>query len=376
MRNLLVLLIAIILSFSCSVEYETEHVVSIDVDSCLASGGVSIYDIFDKVELIQLDNSSPLSNSVYTGIANMTTDGSKFYILDGRSYEINVYDQSGRLICNADNVGRGPGEYTIASQIIYNSRLNSIEVLNPMGKILRYSCDSLKYESELNISGGPSATHYISQIDDDYFLYSHTDVEQLYMLSGNSMSVPLGYNPPIHLRNYMSASSGVFMLWDKPCVFRPYDGKVFYIDVADKSLRSLMEWDMGIYNSKFRHIPKYDDTRKYGDFILNYSQNHIAAFCSIDATGDQIFASVILKGDIYTLAYDLKDGTYHLFNRTVEGMDFMPELFYGNAMYKYVDCMSLIDFIDRNILDLQSQSVYDAIIREEGSAIIKYTLKR
>lgn len=376
MRNILILFLFAVIYSSCSIKHDTDHIIKIDVDSCLTNNRVSIYDIFDKIELIQLDDSLLTSNTVYSGATNITTDGSNFYLLDCKSLTVNVYSQDGKSLYKVNNVGRGPGEYTMAAQIYYNNRLKLIEILNPIGKVLRYSCDSLKFVSELNFTGGPFATHYISQIDEYYYLYSHSDEEQLYMLNESSdITTPLGYNSPTHLRHYMAASSGVFKLYDKPCIFRPYDGKVFTINTESKSLNPLLDWDMGKYGCELKDIPKYDDARKYEDFIINYSQNHIAAFCSISGTSEQIFATLIFKGDIYTLVYNIIDNTYQLFDKTSEGMRFLPELFYENVMYKFVDCTSLTSFINKDILDDNSQKIFDQINQEDGCGIIKYTLK-
>lgn len=126
------------------------------------------------------------------------------------------------------------------------------------------------------------------------------------------------------------------MISGRPCVFRPYDGQIFHIDAKHESLIPLIGWNMGKYTCRLGDIPIYDDARKYEDFIINYSQNHIAAFCSICGMKEHIFAAMVLKGEIYILCYNLVDNQYHVFNKTKE--------------------------------------IYDLIIREEGSAIIKYTL--
>ena len=144
MRNILILFLFAVIYSSCSIKHDTDHIIKIDVDSCLTNNRVSIYDIFDKIELIQLDDSLLTSNTVYSGATNITTDGSNFYLLDGKSLTVNVYSQDGKSLYKVNNVGRGPGEYTMAAQIYYNNRLKLIEILNPIGKVLRYSCDLLR----------------------------------------------------------------------------------------------------------------------------------------------------------------------------------------------------------------------------------------
>lgn len=118
MKRLVSLFLFVILCSSCFTEQDgCERIISIDIDSCLTTGGVSIYDIFTKVELIQLDDSIPISNTVHTGMTNITTDGHNFYLLDSKNLSIHVYASDGKLLNHTDNVGRGPGEYTMACQI-------------------------------------------------------------------------------------------------------------------------------------------------------------------------------------------------------------------------------------------------------------------
>ena len=73
------------------------HKIQVNIDS-LAKEQVSIYDIFSKVELVSLDNEYPVGNIVYTGASNITWDGSRFYILDVRTFGINVYGADGTLL--------------------------------------------------------------------------------------------------------------------------------------------------------------------------------------------------------------------------------------------------------------------------------------
>ena len=68
------------------------HKIQVDIDS-LAKEQVSIYDIFSKVELVSLDNEYPVGNIVYTGASNITWDGSKFYILDVRTFASEAFGQ-------------------------------------------------------------------------------------------------------------------------------------------------------------------------------------------------------------------------------------------------------------------------------------------
>ena len=363
--------------FSCSRNNQDIETLAIDIEASRSNREVSIYDIFSKIEVIALDDTYLISNSIHTGEAYITFDGDNFYILDNSSYKVNVYTSDGRILYHSDKVGRGKGEYTMAYQIEYDPYDNKIEILNPMGKILRYNTDSLKFESELNFMGNPLSTHNFLHIKDSYILYSAREDDKLYSLDNKTREVKsYGYSPEEYLRKYISPQSPFFYINHDPCIFRPYDGTIFRFDVGKHTLEPIIKWDFRKYQCRLKDIPPDKSAREYHDFILKYSKKHIAAFTNIKSTKNRLFASVIFKGEIYTLYYNTSQNNYFFFNETSEGIKFLPELFYNDIMYKYADSSSLPDFIKKELLDSHSQKEYDKIIKDDCSAIIKYTLKQ
>ena len=370
------LLAATVLVSCCSGVNESQKTLTVDIDYLLSNEKVSIYDMFSKVELIALDSTCPISNSVHTGESYLTYDGENFYVLDERTYKVNVYKDNGDILCHADKVGRGPSEYAMGYQIEYNPSADKIEILNPMGKILQYETGSFEYVSELNFMGKPLSTHNFCVSGKDYILYSSREEDKLYVLCGDDSEVmSFGYTPPEYLRKYISPQSPFFYMNDAPCIFRPYDGLIYMLDVSDHTMNVILGWDFGKYQCRFQDIPYDKSVMEYREFILDYSQNHIASFFNIKSVDDRIFASVIFKGNTHTVYYDLRNDQTFFFRDTIEEMLFLPELFHGNVMYKFVDCKNLPDFVNRSILDVQSQQAYDKVVEEEGAAIIKYTLK-
>lgn len=375
----IVLLIALLsVCTGCSRSDGQHLVVPVDVDACLSGEDVSIFDMFSAVELIHLDESYPVSNGVHTGASYITYDGNNFYILDARNYTVNVYGSDGAFRAHVDKVGRGPGEYTMGYQIEYNSDSGEIEILNPMGKMLRFDSASFEYVSELNFMGRPLSSHNFCRVGNDYIIYTSSSHEEdkLYRLyAETSEVVSYGYRPPEYLSDYISPQAPFFKIDDTPCIFRPYDGLVYAFDVSGVSMSPLIEWDFGKYRCRLKDIPPGKNNREYYAFILDYSQSHIASFINIKSSADKIFASVIFKGETYTVYHELDSGETLFFLTTSEGMKFLPEIFDGKTMYKYVDSSSLKEFVCRDILDGSSKAAYDAVLSEDGGAIIKYTLK-
>ena len=350
------------------------HKIQVDIDS-LAKEQVSIYDIFSKVELVSLDNEYPVGNIVYTGASNITWDGSRFYILDVRTFGINVYGADGTLLKHSDKVGRGPGEFTMADQIYYNKDLDLIEILNPMGRIFRYTPDSLKFVSEMNYMGkGLLATHDYVQRGKTYILYSSSIDDQLWDLDTETGALSkYDYRSPEYLRRYISPQAPFFDIGGSPCFFRPYDGLIYTFDIDSHHVVPFIEWDLGKRQCLVENIPEHTSY----DFIIENSRKIASPYINIKAAGNTVFASVIYGGGKeYTLYHDLDTGETHFFHMTEEGMEFLPEIFdhERKRMFKFIDFKYLPEYINRDILDARSRAAYDKVLEEEGSAIAIYYL--
>ena len=359
---------------------EPEHPVrgsmEIDVEG-LAEKPVSIYDLFSKVEIVALDGSVPISNSVYTGASNIAFDGDNFYILDMKTLGLCVFDGNGGLVCHADKRGRGPGEYTMADQVMYNPILDMVEILDPRGRIYRYSTDSLKFMSVLDYTDECLATHNYFTDGERYILYSFSSEDKFWDLdTGKSEIVSYGYRPPEYLVRLVSPQSPFFEIDGKPAVFRIFDGLVYVFDDVSHRLVPYIGWDFCKYQGRLEDIPEYDSAREYHEFILDYSGRKLCPFIDMKGCGEKIFASVIFDcGKTWTLYHDMESGESCLFWKTVDGMLFLPELFHDGIMYKYTDAHNLPDYVSREILDDSSRKAYDKVLSECGSAIIKYYLK-
>ncbi len=355
-----------------------ENLISIDVDKLLCEE-VSIFDIFSEVEVVPLDSKCPLSNTVYTGMSNLAFDGELFYILDTKTLDLCVFKNDGKFVGRADKTGRGPGEYTMADQLVYNPSIDAVEVLDPRGRIYRYSTDSLEFESMLDFSSERlAATHNFFVDGEKYILYSFSNEDKVWCFdTGDPSLFSYGYRPPEYLVKYVSAQSPFFEFDGDAAFFGTLDGLIYVFDNVSRSLVPYIGWDFGKYQGRLSDIPVYDSARGYDEFILDYSRRKLCPFIDMKCSGRKLFASVIYDyGKTYTLYHDMDTGESRLFWKTREGMLFLPELFHDGKMYKYVDATKLPDYVDRGILDDSSQAAYDNVMSENSSAIVKYSLKK
>ena len=182
MKKLCFLVVFIIFLASCKDKTTDVEVLSVDVAANLATEP-SIFDMFTKVELDVLSSPYPISNHVFSGEKYITSDGLDLYILDERNFSIQVFDMDGNFKLRADRVGRSRQEFTMGYQIGYNEDNCLIEVLNPMGKIMRYTPDSMSFDSVIDMTGkGLLAMHEFFRMGEEYVIHSRSIEDRYWCL--------------------------------------------------------------------------------------------------------------------------------------------------------------------------------------------------
>lgn len=348
--------------------------IRINVESLL-SEETSVYDIFSEVDVVCLDDTVPLTYSVFNGSPWVDCSEDNLFVLDPHTFSVHVYDKKGRFVEKADLYGRGAGEYIMAQMLRYNRTEKLLEVLDPTGKIYRYTTSPIKFHSLVDCTGkGLLSAHYYLFDGENYILYSHREEEKLWVLRGGEDTLQqLGYRLPDYLRLYTYLQRPVFEKDGKIYVYNSYDGAVDCINVEDGKLERVFEWDFGKYQAQLADIPEFDSAREYVDFIKSFSNRKVSPFIDMKIVGDKIFANVIFEGGkIYTLIYDLENSRSYLFDKTAEGMKFFHGNVLGNKMYMLVESEELPEFVNRDILDEVSQKEYDKVMDTEGMAVVWY----
>ena len=132
----------ITLLLSCSNSQNSNSTISIDLD---ASKSISINNIFSKMEIIPLETNE---KSIIQNIDKIIEYQSFIYILDRRQKAVLIFDSHGKFISKINTIGRAPDEFYLLEDIVINRFANTLECLDPMGKILTYSLQG-QYQSSI-----------------------------------------------------------------------------------------------------------------------------------------------------------------------------------------------------------------------------------
>lgn len=119
-----------------------ENVVYISLDSMYSEKNIYIKDIVP----LETTDISVIGRS-----RKVIEHDEKYYILDYRERDIKVFDDQGRYLREFGNIGQGVHEYISLEDININPYSNSLDILDPRGKLLSLDLKTHQYNPDIII---------------------------------------------------------------------------------------------------------------------------------------------------------------------------------------------------------------------------------
>ena len=375
MRNTVIIFITcLFLLYSCkNTEQEQTCTLDINVDKCI-NESVSINEIFDEISLIQIDSGFLISNPSYMGSAYYTYGKEHFFILDVISQKIHIVDSEGKYITTDNHVGRGPGEYTLARQIQFDDMTGLVNVLDPRGRILQYEMgeNTLNFVNQISFLDYQNAAHNFHVRGNDCILSNLTQTKPLSYLNLQSGEyMVLDYEIPQWYFDCWYPRPPFFEWSDIVCYLEYHDGTIHSIDKG--SISPMIFLDFGKSTCKIGNIPTNHDADYYREWIANGLKYVLPIFAMVRLC-DTLLALCIYRGDTCAIVYDLASGKHKFFHQTLEGLRFEPGIIVDGAMYSFVDCSTIHEYLNPEYLDSNNAEIYHDIVNNEGCGFIRYKL--
>lgn len=362
----------LLLHCSCVDNEATGITISVNVNESLNTP-VSIYDLFGEISLISIDSSQFISNSSIRHTAECYTCGKGyFFILDKTTQKIHVVDSLGTYILTDNHVGRGPGEYTLATTIQFDEESGLLNILDPRGRILQYdfNLDCLRFINEVEFLKYQNLGNSFYINGADCILTNINEMSPLSYLNINTGEYRiLEYEVPEWYFDCWYPTPHYFEISNQLYYYEYHNGSVYSVD--KEGVKPFLRFDFGRYTCNLDDIPEYDDAFHYSDWILNES-SYVLPIYSMVGFGDIILARCLYKGGQYTMIYNLRNKNCSFFSRTIEDLMILPGIASGGLMYSFVDSSSINDYICVDILDSSSRIAYEEIINNDGCGFIVY----
>ena len=362
---------------SCSRQDKQAIIVKIDLDGELLKT-ISSKSIFADISIIPLDDSVIVTNGSYSSPSSIALGDDVFYVLDERSFAIDIFDYSGKFIGLIGHVGRGPGEYNLAQGIFLDKENSTIEVLDPTGRIFKYSTEhggDLKGVLDLR-QKLHAANDVLKLPEQDYLLFSISGENKICMYKALDEDV-LGINLPLPewqiIYNYVPKP--LITDGDKYYFFQSFDGTLVNLDLKANRTSTYLYWDFGKYKQSIDNIPPGKTAEFYYDYIGENTDRYASPFIYEGVSNNLVVANFVYRGKPHSLFYHTDTKELHVFYETEERMQFMPTTIKDGYAFMLVEPDNLDKYVDTSLMDAQSIKLFNERNVHQNSYLIVYKFK-
>lgn len=299
---------------------------------------VSIRELYDKIELVPLDNSGGETAST-PSLSGLSVTKDRFVFLDGDRAVLS-YRQDGGL-ADTLNPGRPVMDFSVYQDRILDVllkheirtyRLSDFSLLQCtfLDTLVTVTRLARREENVMNLPGYEGNRDYMCEY---YF-----DTKRYFTSAGQMNSERVG-----------SIVKGMRFLrkGDDLLVLYPHSGQI---------------WKCGDF---FGHFLWPDFIRRKGDEL---------EFLFAQVTDGKVYYSLLLNGEKHLLVLNRADGKYLLAKTSREGLYLPLGMIRDGVNYFCCSAEDLPRYLMRDLLDPESAEAMDAVVRDGKNVVIKYHL--
>jgi hypothetical protein len=377
------MVLSLFISYGCKKQTcNKTNTIFVDVDNI--SGDVSIFDIFDRVEIIPLETND---KSLIKYITKLVCYNNNLYIFDYNLSKILAFNHSGKYLFSIDDQGGGPEQYKLVSDFDIDTDSNKILLVSPIdSKLHEYDMNGnfiRKYNLPESRNGAYKHIKYLNSDMIAFWTFDYNNRLKFYSKSKNHL---VNECFPETDNFYERISTPLFPYGNY--MARPVDNNIYEMS-ADGKLSVAYTWDFGKLNIDLDKlvippVKKRNDARTK-KILLEYMEkvrtseiiNYI--FGTSGGNLNYIYTQVIRKSKDVNIFYDKRSQQSLVFEKTRENayfypvcwnedfiIGFMPEL--SNIEQKKAAPNAILD--DENIERKNQYSEYD------NPLLIKYYFKK
>ena len=371
MRSVAFFVLFIIFFIACNNEKESDFpVLSVNLSN---KNVVSIFDVFEKIEIIPLETNVL---SIIKGVGKIEFYNNHYY-LSGRNGSFYCFNENGKFIRKIGNEGAGPEEYNYVTDFVINKNKDVMEMLSPFGMLYFYELSG-KFAGKIKLPGEVPNYQEIMLLNDSIRILSsivENNICQLYVYSVQSNSIVNSFyreEPAIfsfNLERFYQYNDSIYF-------YKPLVSSVFKIN--QQGYKVAYSWDFGVLNPENRKLDK-DLTKE--ELVEMFKNSQIKGIYNTQFQNDNYyytrFASALNQNNFVDInvLFDKRDNKKFVFEKFKEDLFFYP-IFWCNdyvlaSTYKY-DCDKVINDA---VLDEKNIKKLESIDEEDNPFIIKYYFK-
>jgi hypothetical protein len=386
MKKIVVAIILLAFSFSCSQKEQIQNQHSTDLIDLNKTEPVSVSDLFESVEVVQLETTD---DCLIALIDKVIFFNNRYYVLDTRQQSVFCFDSDGKYLFKIADRGEGPEEYLYLGDFNIDPYYNQLLLVEPFGSLLSYDPDG-KFIAKIRLPHEILAYNEVYPLNKDTLVFVSINKYSIVFYSRMKNEIidkRYEIDEKVSHVSFFIPNNDVYV----------YNGSVFFsppptnniINLADSTLYS---WNFGKMNNTQKQIDEFENLIKSQDqmstsnlqgktrrdYISEKKLNYDIGY-SYESSRYKI--CMLWLGQ-YNFQHVFLDKTTHksfVFDKTVEGIKFLLPSFNGESivMYYKVSNVPFLKYYDMATLSEEQQKMIKANNLEiDNPFLVKYNLKQ
>ena len=334
--------------------------------------------LFSKIEIIPLETNE---QSLIQRIIKVIEYNSCLYILDSRQKAILIFDKTGKFISKIHTVGRAPSEYSLLYDIAINTYSETLDALDPMGKIITYDLKG-NYISSIYLPHPPMAYHLISILNKDSILL-HTEP---YITTDYTFRIFSRKADSITKQFYKQQE---FIAWNIKGPLQVYKDTLYYSQaihnevykIINDSLYLAYSWNFGKYSYDINQmqLPDLTDPTKQMKFYkeVMYSSKIPYTFSFSGQNDKYYYCSIFMKEKMVHVFQDKMSKKDIVFSTMEENIGIFPLSIDNEKIIGITDddWMPLSSLMNAKNANISNQEILKELTDNSNPIIVKYYFK-
>ncbi len=367
MRTPFFYIIVLLCTVSC-VRNEPYRVLTVNLNSSL-NNELSFYDLFDKLDIIPLEDSCLISNGQYSEPQYLSIWDNGYFVLDERSGSLYSFGLDGSYKGTISRRGHANNEYDLAYGVQWNDKNNYISVLDPRANIYRYKNNGVFISAE-HING-ITAIHSFYEKNDTCVFFTSSDRENLHLWCHKKIR-PIVYTPSISLKNQFNAPFPFIKKGNELYYYEGVSGDIYALNLSSCIMEKVFSWNFLMHNVDVARLqdPDYD----FLTSLRHELYDCVYPFLNIAWLEDLLIANVLYHNAEHLLIYNLSTDQSYLIKEVKEGARIKFMVAKDDTLYLLTDSESLSEFVSLNILDDNNKEVYRSVHNTSSNPVLlKYS---
>jgi hypothetical protein len=335
---------------------------------------VSLFDLFSKVEIIPIETNDP---SLISHVDKLIVSNDTLFILDSQMAKLLAFDGQGKYLYQIGNKGKGPGEYTMASD--FDVHGNTITLLSAIeNKLFLYDKQGNFITSHRLPTIKGACIHVKNLNNDTVALWTHDYDNRLKFYSKSAEKI---IKELIEETDNVFTNLGSEVFAYESYLFLVHDNRVFTMN-DHLEVEEAYRWDFGKLNNTPKMIENAPVVKSRDDFrniIDRLRSSEIVNYYFIRAGGNARYTYTKLNRENrhLNIFHDKSTKKVYLFEQTTEKVKLFPLFWTNDYLIGFIpDIISDINItIPDEILDSDNIQKKNVITEDDNPVLIKYFFK-